>query len=92
MGLRRLAEVDGLGVFLSDVAHDLAILAEEQVAVGIQHDALCLERAGRRAVIAVGDHVRVVHVDVVLPVEQRILAHAIEEEPPHRLLLHAHRS
>ena len=70
---------------------DFAVLAEEQAAVRVEHDALGLERARREPVVAVGDHVGVVHVDVVLPVEQRIHAHAIEEELAHALLLGADR-
>src|SRR3712207_7028946 len=42
-------------------------------------------------VIAVRDHVGVVHVDVVLSVEQRVHADAIEEELPHPLLFGADR-
>ena len=74
------------GSRVANVADDLAVLAEEQPAIRIQHDALRLERAGGEAVIAVRNHVGVVHVDVVLAVEQRIHPHAVEEELAHALL------
>src|SRR4029453_8549467 len=55
MRLRALAEIDRFRVFLRHVADDLAVLAEEHVAVGIEHDALGLERARRGAVVPVRD-------------------------------------
>jgi hypothetical protein len=77
------AEIDLLGIGLTDVAHDLAVLAEEQPAVGIQHHALGLERTRREPVVAVRNHVGVVHVDEVLAVQHRVHADAIEEELSH---------
>ena len=41
--------------------------------------------------VAVGDHVGVVHVDVVLAVEQRVDPDAVQEELPHALLFLADR-
>ena len=91
MGLAGRAEIQLLGVGVLHVADDVAVLAEEHAAVRIEHDALGLERARRHAVIAVGDHVGVVHVDVVLAVEQRVHADAVEEELAHPLFFFADR-
>ena len=85
------AEIQRFGLLFADVADDLAVLAEEHAAVGVEHDALGLERARRHPVVAVGDHVGVVHVDVVLAVEERVHPHPIEEELPHPLFFLADR-
>ena len=87
----RLAEVHLFGIFAKRVADGLAVLAEEDAAVGIEHDALGLERARRRTVVAVTDHVGVVHVHVVLAIEHRFVTHALEEEVSHPLLVAADR-
>ena len=84
-------EVQLLGIFREHVADHIAVFAEEHAAIGVQHDALRLEGARAEPVVAVRDHVGVVQVDVVLSVEQRIDAHAIEKELAHLLFLRAER-
>lgn len=79
MLLARRTEVDRLRVFVPDVTDDVAILAEEQATRWVHHDSLGLERTARQSMIAVGDHLDVVHVDVVLSVQEWACPHADEE-------------